>query len=147
MGNKYAIVFMDYLTKWPEAEDQTAPTIAKLLVEGIVSQHGVPTNLLFDRGPSFLSKLVLGVCEMLGVEKVNTSAYHPQCDSLVERFNRTLTLAKSVNPGVTEQDERLPHVPYQSCMQSSTEESPFFLLYGRDPCLPTETVMSPPRDA
>lgn len=101
---------MDYLTKWPEAEDQTAPTIAKLLVEGIVSQHGVPTNLLFDRGPSFLSKLVLGVCEMLGVEKVNTSAYHPQCDSLVERFNRTLTLTKSVNPGVTEQDERLPHV-------------------------------------
>ena len=34
-GNKYAVVFMDYLTKWPEVfptKDQTAPTIAKLLV-------------------------------------------------------------------------------------------------------------------
>jgi hypothetical protein len=33
-GNKYAIILTDYLTKWPEVyatEDQTAPTIAKLL--------------------------------------------------------------------------------------------------------------------
>ena len=36
-GNRYAVVFMDYLTKWPEVyatADQTAPTIARLLVEG-----------------------------------------------------------------------------------------------------------------
>ena len=35
-GNKYAIVFMDYLTKWSEvfpAKDQSAYTIAKTLVE------------------------------------------------------------------------------------------------------------------
>ena len=33
-GNKYAVVFVDYLSKWPEVfatPDQTAPTIAKLL--------------------------------------------------------------------------------------------------------------------
>ena len=33
-GNKYVIVFIDYLTKWPEAfatADQTAPTIAKVV--------------------------------------------------------------------------------------------------------------------
>ena len=46
---RYAVVFMDYLTKWPEvfpASDQSAPTIAKLLVEGIVSRHGVPRELI-----------------------------------------------------------------------------------------------------
>jgi transposase InsO family protein len=38
------------------------------------------------------------VCEVMGVKKVNTTAYHPQMDGLVERFNRTLTdmLAKRV---------------------------------------------------
>ena len=44
-GNKYAVVFVDYLSKWPEVfatSDQTAPTIAKLLVKEIISQHGVP---------------------------------------------------------------------------------------------------------
>ena len=27
---------------------------------------------------------------MLGISKLNTTAYHPQCDGAVERFNRTL---------------------------------------------------------
>ena len=86
-GNRYAVVFMDYLTKWPEVfatADQTALTIAKLLVEEIISRHGVPTQLLSDQGPSFLSRLMLEVCTVMGVKKVNTSAYHPQSDGLVE---------------------------------------------------------------
>ncbi len=48
-GNKYAVVFVDYLTKWPEVfavPDQTAATVAGLLVEQIVSRHGVPSNPL-----------------------------------------------------------------------------------------------------
>lgn len=35
-GNQYAVVFMDYLTKWSEVYpdwDQTAPTIVRLLSE------------------------------------------------------------------------------------------------------------------
>ena len=46
------IVFMDYLTTWVETyatEDQTSKTIARLLVDNIVCQHGVP-KLLSDRG-------------------------------------------------------------------------------------------------
>ena len=93
-GNKYAIVFVDYLTKWPEvfpAKDQSALTIARLLVEKVVTRHGVPTQLLSDRGASFLSNLMKNVYKLLGLKKVNTTAYHPQTDGLVERFNRTLT--------------------------------------------------------
>ena len=59
-GNAYIVVFVDYLTKWPEAfttPDQTSLTIAKLFVEKIISRHGVPHQLLSDRGPAFLSKL------------------------------------------------------------------------------------------
>ena len=72
-------------------KDQTALTIAKLFVEEVVSKHGVPSQLLSDRGQAFLSKLMGEVCEVLGVRKVNTTSYHPQTDGLVERFNRTLT--------------------------------------------------------
>lgn len=93
-------------------EDQTAPTIEKLLVEEIISRQGVPAKLLSNRGPSFLSKSVLGICEYMGVSKVNTNAYHPQTNGHIELFNRTLTdmLDKSVALGVTEWDERLPYI-------------------------------------
>ena len=100
-----------------------------------------------DRGRAFLSGLMQEVELLLGFKKVNTMAYHPQTDGLVERFNRTLTamLAKSVEKRGPEWDERLPYVlfAYRACQQASTQESPFFLLYGRDPKLPTPAVLSP----
>ena len=90
-GNRYAVVFIDYLTKWPEVfavADQTAHTIAQLLVEQIISRHGVPAE---DQSANFLSGFIKEVCRILGIKQLNTTAYHPQTDGLVERFNHTLT--------------------------------------------------------
>lgn len=79
-GNLYVVVFLDYLTKCAEAfavPDQTAETIARLLVNEIFCRHGASEHLLSDRGANFLSELVQGVCK-LSIKKVNTSGYHPQ---------------------------------------------------------------------
>lgn len=57
-GNQYAVIFVDYLTKWPEVfavADKSSATIANLLVEEIVSRHGVPAEVLSDIGQAFLS--------------------------------------------------------------------------------------------
>ena len=150
-GNKYAIVFMDYLTKWPEVfatSDQTAATIAELLVEQIITRHGIPSEILSDRGRAFVSGLMEEVEKLMGFHKVNTTAYHPQTDGLVERFNHTLTamLAKTVEKGGRDWDQHLPYVlfAYRASQQDSTMESPFFLLYGRDPRLPISAILSPP---
>ena len=111
-GNQYAVVFMDYLTKWPEVfatSDQSALTIACLLVEQVISRHGVPAELLSDRGKAFLSKLLHEVYDLMSMKTVNTTAYHPQMDGLIERFNRTLTsmLAKTVNQNSSDWDKHL----------------------------------------
>ena len=100
-GNQYAVVFVDYLTKWLEVfavPDQTALTIALLLVEQIISRHGVPAEILSDCGSAFLSGLMQEVYQLMGIHKLFTTAYHPQTDGLVELFNQTLTdmLAKTV---------------------------------------------------
>ena len=66
-GNKFAVVFMDYLTKWPEVfatSDQTSLIIAELLVKNIVSQHGVLAELLSDQGTAFLSKLMFDIYKL-----------------------------------------------------------------------------------
>ena len=80
----------------------------------------------------------------MGMKKVNTTAYHPQGDGLVERFNKTLLnmLAKTVKTGGHDWDDRLLFA-YRVSLQASTGESPFFLLYGRDPQLPTEAALCP----
>ena len=122
-----------------------AQTIARLLVENIVCRHGVPQELLSDRGSNFLSELILEMCSILGIQKVNTSGYHPHTDGLVEKFNSTLIsmISKSSESGRVEWDQQLPLLlfAYRSTVQEFTKESPFFRLYGRDLHLPTGSVL------
>ena len=92
-GNSYVVVFQDLFTKWPfvfPVPDQQSIRIVRLLTEHIVPFCGVPEALLSDHGANLLSHLMLDVCKSLGIRKLNTTAYHPQCDGVVERFNRTL---------------------------------------------------------
>jgi len=48
-----------------------------------------------------LSKLLAEVYSLMGIKKLNTAAYHPQTDGLVEQFNWTLLdmLSKTVKSG------------------------------------------------
>ena len=142
---------MDYFTKWVEAypaADQTTETIVRLLVANVVCCHGVPDELLSDRGQNLLSELMKQICSALGMSKVNTTAHHPQTDGLVENMNKTLRamIAKHVHTFGIEWDQHLQQLlfAYRVKPQESTQESPFFLLYGRDARIPTETTLSTP---
>ena len=59
--------------------DQKTTRIVEILVQEIIPMCGVPEDLLSDRGMNLLSFLMKDVCECLGIEKLNTTAYHPQC--------------------------------------------------------------------
>ena len=149
-GNQYAVVFVDYLTKWPKVfpvSDQPAATVAHFLIEKVISRHGVPAEILSDHGRAFFSGLIKEVQGFLGFHKANTSAYHTQTDGLVERFNRTLTamLAKTSEKGGQDWNQHLPYVlfAYRECQQQSTRESPFYLLHERDPRLPNDAMLCP----
>ncbi len=118
-----------------------AVQIARMLVEGVICRHSTPGELLSDHGMNFLSQLVAEVCTLFEVKKTNTSGYHPQTNGLFERFNSTLIqmLAKTGERFSQDWDKHLPYVlyAYRITLQESTKESPFLLLYGRDPALPT----------
>lgn len=82
-GNYYVLVFQDFLMIWPF----TFPMPHQKTDPEVIPVFGVPESLLSDRGGNLLSQ---DVCQLLGIKKLNTMAYHPQCDGMVERFNRTL---------------------------------------------------------
>ena len=91
------------------------------------------------------------VCnKLMGIHKMNTTAYHPQTNGLVEQCIHTLIdmLAKTSSCHGTDLDDQLPFVlfAYWCSMQHSTRQSPFFLLYGCDPRLPTKEALSAPTD-
>ena len=147
------LVIMDYLTEWVEAFpmlNQSSETIAKLLIDHVICRHGVPNQLLSDRGTNLLSDLIMDICHLTGMKKINTTAYHPQTDGLVENFNRTLRamLAKHSKQFGMDWDKHLQHLlfAYRTKPHGSTGESSFYLLYGRDARLPTESTLqsSPP---
>ena len=152
-GNRYAIVFQDFLTKWPfifAAPDQKAVRLAQLLTKEIVPVFGVPDALLSDRGTNLLSHIMTDVCQLLGTTKLNTTAYHPQCDGMVERMNRTLKamLRKHTAKFGRQWDQFLPGVlwAYRNTAHESTLEKPSFLLFGVDLRSPTEAALLPTRD-
>ena len=64
--------------------------ITCILAEEIMPFCGVPEAVLSDRGSNLLSILVHDLCNLLGIKKLNTISYHPQCDGMVERLNHKL---------------------------------------------------------
>jgi hypothetical protein len=64
--------------------DQKTLRIVRLLVEEIIPVFGVPEALLSDQGTNLLSNLTKDVWELLGIEKLNTTA------STVQRIGRDI---------------------------------------------------------
>ena len=144
-GNRYIIVAMDYLTKWPEAKpvkEATADETIKFLYEDIITRHGCPQRILSDRGTHFNNQLMEKLVKKFTIEHLMSTPYHPQTNGLVERFNRTLgeALAKTATQHLDEWDKYIAPVlfAYRTNKHSTTKFTPFYLLYGRQARLPME---------
>ena len=150
-GNRHILVFQDHFSKWPMVyaiPDQKAHRIAQILCDEIIPMFGVPEALLSDRGTNLLSHLMKDVCQILGIKKLNTTAYHPQCNGMVERLNRTLKamLRKHAGRFGTQWDQFLPGVlwAYRNTPHETTGEKPSFLLFGVDLRTPSQAALFPP---
>ena len=91
-GNKYALVAMDYFSKYVHVfpmPNQTTEQVVKHMLK-LVYEQGVPERLHSDQGRQFEAAVFQELCRRLGISKTRTTPYHPQSDGMVERFNRTL---------------------------------------------------------
>jgi hypothetical protein len=146
-GNKYIIVAMDYLTKWPEAKPVSAATaeqVATFLYEDIIGRHGCPAKILSDRGTHFNNHMIAHLLERFRIKQLLSTPYHPQTNGLVERFNRTLceALAKLSNEHKDDWDQYIAPVlfAYRTTRHNTTKMTPFYLVYGREAKLPMDDL-------
>ena len=137
-SNQYIICAIDYFSKYAitrAIKDLTALTAAKFIFEDIICVYGTPKKIITDRGSNFESSLIKNLCSLMKIDKLRTTAYHPQCNGEVERLNQTLKgmLTCFVDKRHDDWDEYLPQCTfaYNTQVHDSTKISPYEVLFGR----------------
>jgi hypothetical protein len=51
--------------------------IARRFVKCFIGQHGIPAAITSDRGNQFVNELWARICELLGIRRRLSTAYHP----------------------------------------------------------------------
>ena len=147
-GNRYIVVITDLFSKWVEAfpiKSTDSETLATLLVDEVICRYGVPSCLDSDQGANLTSNLMATLCKRLNIVQSCTSAYHPQGNGQVERFNRTLEamLATVINDHQNDWDLHLPRTlfAYRTSLHAATGFSPFHIVFGHSPTLPVDVML------
>lgn len=142
-GHRYLITMLDRATSWPEAipvSDISASTVAKVLYENWIARFGCPLRLTSDQGRQFESELFKHLMSFLGVEKIRTTAYHPQGNGAVERMHRSLKVALRARLNNENWVGELPTVllGLRAAPRCDTNVSAAQLVYGSTLRLPGE---------
>ena len=144
-GLKYIVTFIDCFTRYIEltpTADTTAATLARVYIEKIVLRHGAAKELLTDRAPAYLGKLMSEILAITKTTKLTTSAYHPATNGLVERSHKVVTdfMSSLVKSDQTNWSEIIPYVQnyFNTNFIQSTGFSPHHLLYGHPIMSPTD---------
>jgi hypothetical protein len=144
-GHKYILTCQDNLSKYLIPEpliNQTAEEISESIVHRIFLIYGIPNIIVTDQGSNFMSEIFKGVCKLFRIEKLNTVAYHPESNGVLERSHKTLvTYLKSYIDSIPSDWNRwlaLACFMFNVTPLSITGYSPYELLYGRRCNLPGE---------
>lgn len=93
-GYDCIMVIVDRLTKMAHflpftEEGFTSVHLAKMM-RFIFRLHGIPEDIVSDRGPIFTSKLWRAFASGLNIKLNFSTAYHPQSDGQTERVNQVV---------------------------------------------------------
>ena len=146
-GFRYALVCTDHFTKFVQiyaTKNKKALSVADKVYNDLVLKFGFPTRIHSDQGGEFVNKLLGRLHQLAGTKQSRTTPYHPQGNGATERFNRTMiNMLKTL--GEHEKKDWNNHLSklafaYNATVSRSTGFSPHFLMFGREPRLPIDSV-------
>ena len=168
----WSSIALDFITDLPSSEEMTtiltvtdrhskmghfipfpslpnAEQTAVSFIREIVRLHGLPTEIISDRGTQFTSRLWKRMLECLDIKQCMSSAYHPQTNGQAERTNQTLQ--QYLRCYCTyHQDDWVSLLPlaefsFNNTINASTKLTPFYVNYGYHPkfeyITPSESIV------
>ena len=141
-------IFSKYLTAVP-LKDQTAPVIADALLSYWIYIHGAPYYLLSDQGSNVDSVTIKEICNILGIEKRRSSAYHSQGNGFAERNIRSIKdILRSIllarNLPQHKWRALLPEIAFalNTSISKATKHIPYNIVFGRSARLPIDVLFN-----
>ena len=138
----YVLVCMDVFSKFVnlyKLRNKEAAGVATC-IQDLCLSRGFPKKLGTDNGSEFDNHILNSAAKLMGVEKATSVVYRPQSQGAVERHNRQIIaeLQKRIEQHDKSWADQLPFVQYayNSTPHSKTGESPFKVVFGREPPLP-----------
>jgi hypothetical protein len=140
-GKSVILTVVDRFSKYahfiPLAHPYSAETVAQSFFAEIVRLHGIPQSIVSDRDSVFTSNFWDELMRLSGTKLQMTTAFHPQSDGQSESANKVIIMYLRCLTGDRPRDwlRWLPWAEYvfNTAFQSSLRDTPFRVVYGRDP--------------
>ena len=149
-GNCYILTVIDMLTGYTIAvpiTDKRSETVCKAYRDSVYCIFGGSSRILTDNGTEFKSKEMKQICEDLEIKQVFSPVYTPQANGRLEGWHRFLKacIMKHIRGADVEWDDLIPLAVsvYNFFPCQSSKESPFVLMFGRDPITPIAKLLEP----
>ena len=147
LGNKYALVVIDYYSKWIEVipvPDLSAATTARIFLMHIISRYGVPAEVISDNGSSFIGDFT-DFCNRRNIYQRLITSDNPRANGLAERAVHTVKAAlqkqaAEKHNALTWDTEALPALllGYRCTPHAATGHSPARIVFALDPAIDSE---------
>lgn len=142
---RYVLTATDALTKWISAtplKQQTAEEVIAAFTRDVICKFGIPTYVVTDGGSCFMSQQFRELAKAYSFKHIPVSTYHQAANGQIERHHATL--ADMISAYADDNGTNLCKVlapltfAYNCSTHKTTAKSPFWTMYGRNPCLPID---------
>lgn len=146
-NNSYILTIQCELSKFIECyplPTKEALVVAKSFVEQFILRYGIPQDIVTDQGKEFLANVFQESCKLLGINTLNSTAYHHETLGALEKSHKHLGayLRMQVSKHTDNWSTWVPYwcFAYNNTVHTETKYCPFELVFGKLSHIPSNLV-------
>lgn len=152
-NNRYNLTIQCDLSKFVECcpiPNKEADTVARVFVEKFILRYGICQEILTDRGAEVMADIFRKTCELLKINRLNSTAYHHETlrawENTHKHFSTFLRMQVSTQPDTSSSWISYWWFAFNNTVHTQTRYTPYELVFGKISNLPSNItqVIEPP---